>query len=106
MLNRAVAAVKQDKAKALDMFNEGEGGGGFKDRDLYVFCASASDGILTAHPTMKAQQLREFSERRANVSQPNTSSFKKLRLMATAAFAPSAIVTATSKTSREASPAT
>jgi hypothetical protein len=65
MLDRAVAAVKQDKAKALDMFNEGEGGGGFKDRDLYVFCASASDGILTAHPTMKAQQLREFSERRA-----------------------------------------
>jgi hypothetical protein len=37
MLEKAVAAVKQDKAKALDMFNNGEGG--FKDRDLYVFCA-------------------------------------------------------------------
>jgi hypothetical protein len=48
MLDRAVAAVKQDKAKALDMFNKGEGG--FKDRDLYVFCANAADGILTAHP--------------------------------------------------------
>ena len=48
MLNRAVAAVKQDKTKALDMFNKGEGG--FKDRDLYVFCANASDGILTAPP--------------------------------------------------------
>jgi hypothetical protein len=48
MLERAVAAVKEDKAKALDMFNKGEGG--FKDRDLYVFCANASDGILTAHP--------------------------------------------------------
>jgi hypothetical protein len=23
---------------------------GFKDRDLYVWCANASDGILTAHP--------------------------------------------------------
>ena len=34
MLERAVAAVKKDKAKALDMFNKGEGG--FKDRDLYV----------------------------------------------------------------------
>ena len=45
MLERAVAAVKQDKAKALDMFNKGEGG--FKDRDLYVWCANASDGILT-----------------------------------------------------------
>jgi len=48
MLERAVAAVKEDKTKALDMFNKGEGG--FKDRDLYVFCANASDGILTAHP--------------------------------------------------------
>ena len=48
MLERAVAAVKEDKAKALDMFNKGEGG--FKDRDLYVWCANASDGIVTAHP--------------------------------------------------------
>ena len=31
MLERAVAAVKEDKAKALDMFNKGEAG--FKDRD-------------------------------------------------------------------------
>jgi hypothetical protein len=46
MLQRAVAAVKEDKGKALDMFNKGEGG--FKDRDLYVFCANTSDGILTA----------------------------------------------------------
>jgi hypothetical protein len=26
MLEKAVAAVKEDKAKALDMFNNGEGG--------------------------------------------------------------------------------
>jgi hypothetical protein len=48
MLERAVAAVKENKAKALDMFNNGEGG--FKDRDLYVWCANASDGIITATP--------------------------------------------------------
>jgi hypothetical protein len=48
MLERAVAEVKEDKAKALDLFNTGEDG--FKDRDLYVWCANASDGILTAHP--------------------------------------------------------
>ena len=48
MLERAVAAVKEDKAKALDMFNNGEGG--FRDRDLYVWCANASDGIATANP--------------------------------------------------------
>ena len=58
MLEKAVAAVKENKAKALDMFNKGEGG--FKDRDLYVYCANASDGIFTAHPTLKGKQLREI----------------------------------------------
>ena len=59
MLERAVAAVKEDKPKALDMFNKGEGG--FKDRDLYVFSANASDGIVTAHPYgQRGKQLREI----------------------------------------------
>jgi len=58
MLERAVAAVKEDKAKALDMFNKGEGG--LKDRDLYVFCANASDGILTAHPYLKGEHLQDI----------------------------------------------
>ena len=58
MLERAVAAVKEDEAKALDMFNKGEGG--FKDRDLYVFCANASDGILTAHPHLKGEHLQDI----------------------------------------------
>ena len=56
MLEKAVAAVKENKAKALDMFNKGEGG--FKDRDLYVYCANASDGIFTAHPTFMGKQPR------------------------------------------------
>jgi tetratricopeptide (TPR) repeat protein len=47
-----------DKAKALDMFNKGEDG--FKDRDLYVFCANASDGILTAHPYLKGEHLQDI----------------------------------------------
>ena len=53
MLMRAVAAVKADKAKALDMFNKGEGG--FRDRDLYVFCANVSDGTIVAigNPNLK-----------------------------------------------------
>jgi hypothetical protein len=53
MLMKAVAAVKADKAKALDMFNKGEGG--FRDRDLYVFCANVSDGTLVAigNPNLK-----------------------------------------------------
>jgi hypothetical protein len=48
LLEKAVVAVKEDKAKALDMFNKAEGG--FRDRDLYVSCANASDGVVTAHP--------------------------------------------------------
>ena len=58
LLSKAVAAVKHDKAKALEMFNTGDGG--FKDRDLYVFCANVSDGILTAHPTNKGKELRDI----------------------------------------------
>ena len=58
MLERAVVALKENKEKALEMFNKGEGG--FKDRDLYVFCANASDGILTAHPYLKGEHLQEI----------------------------------------------
>src|SRR4029450_5226913 len=58
MLDKAVAAVKENKEKALAMFNKGEGG--FKDRDLYVWCANASDGVLTAHPYLKGEHLQEI----------------------------------------------
>jgi hypothetical protein len=58
MLNKAVAALKENKEKALEMFNKGEGG--FKDRDLYVFCADASDGTLTAHPHLKGEHLQDI----------------------------------------------
>lgn len=58
MLEKAVAAVKADQAKALTMFNKGEGG--FKDRDLYVFCANASDGVITAHPYLKGEHLQDI----------------------------------------------
>jgi signal transduction histidine kinase len=60
MLDKAVAAVKADKTKALGMFNKGEGG--FKDRDLYVFCANASDSIETAHPTHKGAKLKDIKD--------------------------------------------
>ena len=42
MLMKAVAALKADKAKTLDLIGKGEGG--FLDRDLYVLCVNASDG--------------------------------------------------------------
>jgi hypothetical protein len=55
MLEKAVAAVKANKAKALDMFNNGEGG--FKDRDLYPFCFNISDGKLVAVDNPHATKL-------------------------------------------------
>jgi hypothetical protein len=51
----AVAAVKADKGKALEMFNKGEGG--FLERDLYVFCASLSDAKIVAIGNPNAKQL-------------------------------------------------
>ena len=61
MLMKAAAAVKADKAKALDMFNKGEGG--FLDRDLYVFCANVGDGKLVAVENPNAKQLIGQDER-------------------------------------------
>jgi signal transduction histidine kinase len=59
MLERAVAAVKSDEAKALAEFNRGEGG--FRDRDLYVFCAR-SNGTVDAHldPTQIGRKLQDL----------------------------------------------
>jgi hypothetical protein len=54
MLMKAVAAVKADKAKALEMFNKGEGG--FRDRDLYVFC-NDSTGKIVAQGNPNGQNL-------------------------------------------------
>jgi hypothetical protein len=48
MLDKAVAAVKADQAVALGMFNKGEGG--FRDRDLYPFCARITDAKGLATP--------------------------------------------------------
>lgn len=61
MLEKAVAAVKADKAKALKSFTDGSDG--FKDRDLYPFCANASDGIFTAHPKLVGKSLKELKDK-------------------------------------------
>jgi signal transduction histidine kinase len=60
MLEKAVAAVKQDKAKALDLFTKGEGG--FKDRDLYPYCGGA-DGKFTAHPKLVGQSMKDLKDK-------------------------------------------
>jgi signal transduction histidine kinase len=59
MLNKAVAAVKANKAGALAQFAKGEGG--FHDRDLYPFCGGP-DGNFTAHPTLTGKSLKEIKD--------------------------------------------
>jgi len=60
MLEKAVAAVKADKAAALAKFTAGEGG--FKDRDLYPFCGGP-DGNFTAHPKLVGKSLKELKDK-------------------------------------------
>ena len=60
MLEKAVTAVKANKADALAKFTKGEGG--FKDRDLYPFCGGP-DGNFTAHPTLVGKSLKELKDK-------------------------------------------
>jgi hypothetical protein len=55
MLDKAVAAVKADKTKTLDLINKGEGG--FLDRDIYPFCFNLRDGKIVAVASNNAKQL-------------------------------------------------
>jgi hypothetical protein len=66
MLEKAIAAVKADKVKALQMFNKGEGG--FKDRDLYPFCFNISDGklVATLAPTL-GMDVRTLKDKAGHV---------------------------------------
>jgi signal transduction histidine kinase len=60
MLEKAVAAVKANKADALAKFTKGEGG--FKDRDLYPFCGGP-DGNFTAHPSLVGKSLKDLKDK-------------------------------------------
>jgi signal transduction histidine kinase len=60
MLEKAVVALKANQATALAMFAKGEGG--FKDRDLYVFCGGP-DGLFTAHPTLIGKSLKDLKDK-------------------------------------------
>jgi len=59
MLQKAIASLKNDEAKALAAFNNKESE--FRDRDLYVFCGGP-DGKLTAHPRARGKTLRGFKD--------------------------------------------
>ena len=59
LLERAVALLRVDKNRALDMFTTGEGG--LIQKDLYVFCA-ASDGTLLSHPVLVGSNVLKFKD--------------------------------------------
>ena len=57
MLEKAVVAVKANKATALGQFAKGEGG--FRDRDLYPFCGGP-DGNFSAHPSLTGKSMKDL----------------------------------------------
>lgn len=59
MLDRAVAALKANKATALSEFND-KSNKQFNDRDLYVFCVNMSDAkfTATANPALMGTDAR------------------------------------------------
>jgi signal transduction histidine kinase len=60
MLEKAVVAVKANKADALGKFAKGEAG--FKDRDLYPFCGG-TDGNFTAHPSLVGKSMKDLKDK-------------------------------------------
>jgi hypothetical protein len=61
MLDRAVAALKDDKTAALKAFNDKDDKK-FHDRDLYVYCFSMGDGKFTAYeePFLLGADIRKL----------------------------------------------
>ena len=59
LLSRAAAAVQADRASALAKFDDPRGG--FKDRDLYVFCFDRNAGtVLAGQPATKGKDVRTY----------------------------------------------
>jgi signal transduction histidine kinase len=64
MLEKAVAAVKADSAKALAEFvaDAKARDGDFYEKDLYVFCGGA-DGNFTAHPSLVGKPMKGLMDK-------------------------------------------
>jgi cytochrome c len=62
MLDKAVAALKANEADALAKFPKPDGG--FRDRDLYVYCFDAGSGKFTAHinPALMGTDVRALKD--------------------------------------------
>ena len=61
LLARAATAVKSDKASALAKFDAPDGG--FKNRDLYVFCFDRNAGtVLAGQPMSRGKDVRTIMD--------------------------------------------
>jgi len=63
MLEKAITELKANEAAALIKFNKADGG--FRDRDLYVYCAEMGSGKFTAHvnPALMGTDIRALKEK-------------------------------------------
>jgi cytochrome c len=62
MLEKAAAALKTNEADALARFPKADGG--FRDRDLYVYCFDTTNGKFTAHvnPALMGTDVRALKD--------------------------------------------
>lgn len=63
MLEKAVTELKANEAAALAKFNKADGG--FRDRDLYVYCFDKTTGNFTAHvnPALMGTDVKALKEK-------------------------------------------
>jgi signal transduction histidine kinase len=61
MLEKAIAEVRADEEGALSKFNAGDEGD-YRKADLYVFCYETATGTITAHPTLRGQDIRSIKD--------------------------------------------
>ena len=59
LLERAVALVKVDKNRALNLFSTGNGG--LHQKDLYPFCMN-DNGLIIGHPTLEGLNVLDFKD--------------------------------------------
>jgi signal transduction histidine kinase len=63
MLEKGIAELKANEAAALAKFNKADGG--FRDRDLYVYCFDMGTGKFTAHvnPALMGTDVKALKEK-------------------------------------------
>ena len=58
LLDKATTALKANREQALSQVRAGT----FRDRDLYVACANAADGAMSADPIVMSANLRDLKD--------------------------------------------